>query len=152
MASPVFLFLILASVGLLLTAAKTHGRALRLEREREGVMDVEFGAETNGAFVDAMWARDRVRYWTMTPLAALVMGGSLFLRHGLALAIVGALLWAPTLAFLVLGIVSALRLARREPHPETSWKRAATRGSRWWWGVDAGLVALVAALTLASRA
>lgn len=142
---------IVASVALFLVAAKSHGRQIRLEREIEGHHSVVFGA-TNHPWVDALWRRDRYRFWAMTPLFAVglvgllrLRGGSLALK-GVAPQVVSATLWAPTLAFLVLGALSASRLQTALSDPtkagaglfvgpaRDAWARDAVSGSVMWWG------------------
>jgi hypothetical protein len=62
------LALAIVAIATFLLAAKSHGRQVRLERERAGYHQVVFGG-SNPAFVEALWRRDRLRYW---PTFALV--------------------------------------------------------------------------------
>jgi hypothetical protein len=136
-----------ASLVLLLVAAKAHGRQVRLERERAGYHEVVFGGE-NPPFVEALWRRDRVGYWTVAPLAALLLGAGTWLSGaGLGLVLTAVLLWAPTVGFVALGLASLGRLVRGKPEKEEEegWRRAALRGSAAWWGA-AGLAALAVAV------
>ena len=134
------------SVGLLLAAAKAHGRQVRLERELEGHHEVVFGGD-NPAFVVGLWRRDRVRYWTVAPLAALLFGAlAWWLRPGWGWALVAVLLWAPVAGFATAGLLSlaALQGRMREKSPPAGWRRDAARGSLLWWGLAAALAAGVA--------
>ena len=49
-------------IAAIVSAAKTHGRQVRLRREAEGHMEVAFGQD-NGPFVNALWRRDRIVFW-----------------------------------------------------------------------------------------
>jgi hypothetical protein len=60
--------LVLVSLATFLLAAKSHGRQIRLERERAGFHHVVFGG-SNPSFVEQLWRRDRLHYW---PTFALV--------------------------------------------------------------------------------
>lgn len=148
-----------ASVALLLLAAKAHGRQVRLEREVAGYERVTFGGE-NPPFVVALWRRDRRRFWTIAPLAALVLapaaavlGGPASLGGGAGLATLAAALWAPVAAFAVCGLLSLRgfrEAAKAAPPKRSAWARAAARASgAWWAGVAAGAAAVAAALAVA---
>ena len=52
-------FLAAASLAAFLTAAKSHGRQVRLERELAGVWEVVFGGSNPPAVV-AIWRTDRI--------------------------------------------------------------------------------------------
>lgn len=164
------------SVGLLLLAAKSHGRQVRLERELLGHFHASFGRQAqNPPEVEAIWRRDRIRFWSTYPLAAAalaslvvgfhVSGDQGFFRAARlpgSIAIV-LLLWAPVVAFAVAGLSSAARFRRRlresaPPYPQrvaqvlaerSAWYAAARRGSYLYWvGVFVG-AALVAWVVLA---
>lgn len=96
-----------AAIGIpaLLLAAKAHGRQIRLEREREGYHSVEFGG-TNLPFVEALWRRDRIRYWSVVPPVAIALGAGAWWIEGWTLALLAALLWAPIVGFHVAGLRS----------------------------------------------
>lgn len=94
----------LLGVGALLVAAKAHGRQVRLEREAAGYREVVFGGE-NPAFVEALWRRDRRRFWGTLPFAALALGALAWSARGWPLALVAALLWAPIVSFHVAGLL-----------------------------------------------
>lgn len=142
---------IVASVALLLVSAKTHGRQLRLERELQGYHTVVFGGE-NPAWVEARWRQDRIGFWTIVPVAALALGW-LAWPHGWALRLTAALLWAPIVGFVAMGLASQVRLARaldaksaEQKEERTGWIREARRGSAIWWALVVVLVPVVAAL------
>jgi hypothetical protein len=105
---------IAGSFAAFLVAAKLHGRALRLEREAEGITSVDFRGK-NPPFVEQLWRAERSRFW---PMAAGLAALALALGHLLELAprrlvFVAAFLWAPTVAFLITGAMSARRRATR---------------------------------------
>lgn len=159
------------SVALLLLAAKAHGRQLRLERELEGHTQVDFRGG-NHPWVEALWRGDRVRFWTMVPIAsaalalyayrARAMGGAP-VDFGAALppwgaALVAALLWGPTLGFFVNGALSLIRWFRalreapgdatrrtREARERPGWLTSAARRTVLWWTAAATACAWVAA-------
>jgi hypothetical protein len=155
---------LLLSLALLLAAAKAHGRQVRLERELEGHREVVFGGD-NPPFVEALWRRDRRRFWTVVPLAALAMGAWLWLgdagraplpglfardpTFGLSLA--ALVLWPLTAGFLVAGVRSAAHLRarlRERPDADPAWRREAWRGSVRWWSLVAALALAVAWLSI----
>lgn len=141
------LLLVASSVALLLSSAKAHGRQLRLERELEGHTRVTFGS-ANPPFVEALWRRDRIAYWTLVPAAALALATLIWTTRGtdaawLALA---TLLWAPILGFTTLGLASQHRLLKQMKHRPTdlTWRLQATAGSARWWGI----VLMLAGITI----
>jgi hypothetical protein len=102
--------LVLLSAVLFLLAAKAHGRELRLEREAAGFHQIAFGAPDNPPFVETLWHQERVRFWSVTVLLALVAGGRLLAKGapgGLSALVV--LTWVPAVSFLGLGLYSLLR-------------------------------------------
>ena len=134
------------SLVLLLVGAKAHGRQVRLERELEGHREVVFGGE-NPPFVVALWRRDRVRFWTVVPLAALAFGVLAWtLRAGWGWTLVAVLLWAPIMGFTTAGLRSlhGLRARLKEKEASAEWRRDAARGSVLWWGAVGGLLLAVA--------
>jgi hypothetical protein len=94
------------SVALFLVAAKTHGRQLRLEREKAGYMSVVFGGK-NPEFVEALWRAERWRFWPLA--AALALLGLLLFHKSALLAALAIASWAPSLSFFITGILSARR-------------------------------------------
>ena len=163
--------LVLGIVLLFLTA-KAHGRQIRLERELEGYMEVDFMGE-NPPWVEALWRKDRRRFWTTLPIAAIVLAavGILVLpvRFGtepLGSPILGAVLlagalWPFAVSFTMNGIQSALRLrtalremppdgahgtrSRAEPGP---WLASAIQGTILYWAAVGalGAIAILAAI------
>lgn len=94
----------LLGVPALIVAAKAHGRQVRLEREAAGYHAVQFGG-SNPAFVERLWRRDRIRFWTSASVAAVALGASAFFLAGdIALALVAAFLWAPIVGFFYAGL------------------------------------------------
>lgn len=145
---PPVLAVLILSLATMLLAAKAHGRQLRLEREQMGIHHVEFGG-TNPPEVEALWRRDRRRFWPTTAVAFLALaawayaadlgapapalwrsdptfGGSLLVLP----------LWAMTVGFVATGLrsLAALRDA------------AGRRASYAWWGGVAAACALVVGL------
>lgn len=164
-----------ASVLLLFLAAKAHGRQVRLERELEGYMDVDFTADNPG-FVEDLWRRDRRTY-----LVALAGSGVLFAGYFAAAGLgnlwlpafgdppVGLtlwhfailLLWVPVAAFTMSGLSSARRLLRalgsggpegrrgdRVRRDRGGWLASALRGTAFWWSVVLGVEAAIAVLSV----
>lgn len=135
-----------AGLALLLVSAKAHGRQLRLERELEGHHEVVFGGR-NHPWVEALWRRDRVRFWMIVPLVALAQAGLLFLARARGLDYLSLLIAPTVVGFVSLGLVSMLRLRgalRARPDADAAWARQAWRGSATWWlGVGALLAASV---------
>ena len=121
--------MLIASVAAYLLAAKAHGLQLRVERELAGYFEVTFRAK-NPDFVEALWSRERIIYWSIA--AALIAGGIAYgflasrkawplplqrSRVGLFLLSVA---WPLTAAFLIAGLVSVLRTG--------AW----SAGPLWW--------------------
>src|SRR5688500_19580447 len=106
------------SIAAYLLAAKVHGHQLRLERELAGYFEVVFGG-SNPPFVEALWSRERVIYWSITGSLALVgvayafaaarIGWPAPLRGSWIGTILLVTLWPMTLAFLASGLASAGR-------------------------------------------
>lgn len=139
-----------ASLALLVLAAKFHGRAVRLVREYEGYLDVDF-RRRNPPFVEALWRRDRIRFWSLA-LVSVALGGLLLAsgasaslvpewRAGLRPIALGAfalVAWPLACAFVAEGtwltLEQALRMRRVAP-PKSSpaqdprWARNAQRGT-----------------------
>ncbi|MHB8585325.1 MAG: hypothetical protein ACYDDF_05755 [Thermoplasmatota archaeon] len=174
-AYPGFWVLAGASVVLLLLAAKTHGRQLRLERELQGVTDVAFDATTDPPWLAALWSRERRQYWTFVPVASVVGGVIAFVGGRDDLAVVAAFLWSPTLGLLGLGFVSLRRFNRalaermEAPGPDSTgradpwlaprrideiratrgaWFRSAVQGTFRWWTITCAFALATAAFAL----
>ena len=154
---------------LLFLSAKAHGRQIRLEREFEGYMEVDFMKE-NPPWVEALWRKDRRRFKFAFSVAAAVLAGLVVatgssgvagrfgadpfgspLLGAIALAV---LLWAPVAAFAGNGLGSAWRLHRRldDPRPQGRrrdeilatrgpWLAAGVRGTYGYWGLLGAVVA-----------
>jgi hypothetical protein len=148
--------LVPASVMLFLVAAKAHGRQIRLERELAGYHSVRFGAR-NPPFVEALWRRDRVRYWLVAGVASVlaIVYAIVASRRGWLLPRIGggrglAYFWlavvAPmVLAFTVAGLSSLRRSVAAGSHDAAF--AAALRASALWWGLvlaSASVVSLLA--------
>jgi hypothetical protein len=135
-----------ATVLLVLVAAKAHGRQIRLEREKAGYRSVDFRA-ANPPFVEALWRRDRVRFWPWFAILALASGAAWYFGPwragseglgGLALRVA----WSFASAFVFAGMASLARLlGDREGEP--AWRRRAVWGSAGWWSGVAALAALL---------
>lgn len=120
----------------MLVAAKVHGRQIRLERELQGYMNVDFRAN-NPPWVEALWRLDRIQYWAVYAAAAatcLLVFGALYAlgresqvaawwgdADSVALVwatlAVALILWSLIAAFVVNAAASLRRLGRalREP-------------------------------------
>ena len=122
----------LFGVAALLTAAKAHGRQIRLERESQGYHQVVFGG-TNPQFVEALWRRDRIRFWSTVAIFAILLCAAAWWARGAGLALVAAFLWAPIGGFLVAGL--------------RSYAQQRGRGGPVWWlaaGVSTAVAVVVA--------
>lgn len=117
--------LIILSAVLFLLAAKAHGRELRLEREAAGFSQITFGAPDNPPFVESLWHQERVRFWALSGLLALVALGGLLAKGAPAgMVALVVLTWVPALSFLGLGLYSLLRRG--------AWTGAALGSLGWW--------------------
>lgn len=127
--------LVVGTLGLVLVAAKAHGRQVRVEREAHGYHDVEFGG-ANPPFVEALWRKDRLLFWPSFVVLALPAVAHFWVRRdaGFPAAVAVALGAAFSAAFVVCGMRSLLRARGILSSP-------ARRGSFAWWAA----VALVAA-------
>ena len=138
-----------------LAAAKAHGRQLRLERELAGYWHVTFGAQ-NPAFVEALWRRERILYWSVA--AALVACTIAFRllaprcewplqlaaasRRSILVALLLHVAAPLTAAFVVTGLLSVVRfvLAARAGSEATAarpddWMSWALWGTAGWWAL-----------------
>lgn len=137
----------------MLVSAKAHGRELRLERELEGHMDVDFAGE-NHPWVAGLWQRDRAHYWRIASVLMLgvVLAAVLARPPQWPWLLAAAPLVGMTVAFTIMGtwsLARRLRTLRLRPPPSPSWRRAAARGSLAWWVlVGAGGLAVVATFGL----
>ena len=121
MDAPRLVALLGVGIAATLVAAKAHGRQVRLEREREGYHEVVFGG-SNPPFVEALWRRDRVRFWAAFPLLLAFAAALLWLAWGMGAHLLAALAWAAVGAFALAGL----------RHP-VAWEGDARRGTTAWW-------------------
>lgn len=157
------------SLTVFLVAAKFHGRAVRLFREYAGYLTIDF-RRVNPPFVEALWRRDRIRFWTIAGSAT--VAGILLIIAGRVDSVlpawtptlrplaVGALLlvvWPMTAGFLLEGLwiaaeahQHALRVAPPAASPAThpAWRNNARRGTLL---LGVALVGLILAILLAHR-
>ncbi len=158
--------LLFASAGLFFfVSAKTHGRQVRLERELVGIDNVDFRRETqNHPWVEELWRKDRVHYWTRAGLVFVLLVP--FLSY---LASRGRFQWwaiipisillAMSLAFAGQAFRSQWRLGfmmrssakdRIGPNPrhdDQQWTQAARRGS-WFWFTSTYVLSVTTLLAL----
>lgn len=142
------------SLALMLVAAKVHGRQIRLERELEGYMTVDFRAD-NPPWVEALWRRDRIAYWIVYAVAAgaclLVFGGLFAVDRESQVAAwwgipesaaltwstlaVALLPWSLTIAFVVNAATSLRRFRRALAEPRDGMPRRVQvqRDRREWY-------------------
>jgi hypothetical protein len=151
-----------ASIGAFLTAAKAHGRQIRLERELAGYSSVTFGAP-NAPFVEALWRRDRIVYWSVAATVCVVAlaYGLVGARKGWPQPMAGAdrrswlgfgmmvTLWPLIAAFLTAGTVSQIRFLSASHASDVV--APALWGGAAWWGATLSLLA-VALFTAFRRA
>jgi len=160
-------------IALLLLTAKAHGRQIRLERELEGYMEVDF-MKDNPPWVEALWRKDRRRFWITLPVAivATSVAGLLTLpsRFGteplgnpiLGVVVLAGLLWPFAVTFTSNGIQSVARHRRalnektrsrsnqaHDPMDPYLSIRSAARGTLLFWGsvVGLGAIAILVALS-----
>lgn len=158
--------LLFASTGLFFfVSAKTHGRQIRLERELVGIDSVDFRRETeNHPWVEELWRKDRVHYWTRAGLGFVVLVPSLSYlasrgRFEWWAVIPISLLLAMSLAFTGQAVRSQWRLGfmmrstakdRLGPNPRhenQEWARTARRGT-WFWFIATNLLLVATLLAL----
>ena len=136
-----------ATVALILAAAKAHGRQLRLERESHGHLQVDFRKD-NPPWVEALWRRDRIGFWPA--FVVLAAASSALLRPDLSRAegwgpVALAVACSFAAAFTLMGLWSLARFLR-SGRGEAEWRRSAEMGSLGWWSLVAALGGAVAAL------
>jgi hypothetical protein len=154
---PLRAVVLVLSVVTFLLAAKSHGRQVRLERERAGYTHVVFGG-VNPPYVEALWRRDRIRFWSTAGIAFLLTAalmaasGALGVPRPLgggALGVAWSVLFLPLLSgFLVCGAASLVGfLATRAEDP--AFTASTLPGSAGWWSL--ALASLATTVTLALR-
>jgi len=169
------LFWIEVGLGLVLLflSAKAHGRQIRLERELEGYMEVDFMGE-NPTWVEALWRKDRRRFWGTLPIVAVVLAVVGFVvlppqfgteplgNPAFGAVILAGSLWPFAVAFISNGIQSVVRLRtalwqasadgshRAHPLGEPGpWLRSALRGTLLYWGTVGVLWAIAILVAMA---
>jgi hypothetical protein len=133
-----------ATVVVVLLSAKAHGRQIRLEREQQGYFRVDFRTQ-NPAAVEAIWRTDRRIFWPAFGAGAMLAAYAAFnaiRKEDLAFAAL-VLAWAFAGGFIVAGLASWARMARRGQGP-LPWRKRAQAGSVGWWLAVAAAAALVA--------
>ncbi len=131
-----------------LVAAKAHGRQIRLERQLAGHWHVTFGAQ-NPAFVEELWRRERLYFWSLVAVFVLATIGFRLLAPRFSWQLPSLLflhvLLPLIVAFVATGSMSLVRfvLASRSAQPE-QWLTQAAWGSAGWWLLT---IALGAALS-----
>jgi len=143
-----FILLILA----FLSAAKSHGRQHRLERELEGHWKVSFTSE-NHPWVERFWFRQRVLYWSIASVTAILMialrnrflfdkGKGQWILFGLFT--IGA---SMIVAFVATGLLSWARIAsklfRNPVAVNSGWLENLHLISFGWWLLTASLATLL---------
>ncbi|HUR61164.1 MAG TPA: hypothetical protein VM286_02205 [Candidatus Thermoplasmatota archaeon] len=135
------------ALGLVVAAAKAHGRQLRLEREQAGYPRADFRGP-NDAWVETFWRHDRIRFWwlfaTTAPWTALWAVWHAW--PSIPLAVARAALhvaWVFAGCFWVVGVWSLWRLADREAE---GWRSHAIGTSFLWWTLVSLLFGLSAGL------
>jgi hypothetical protein len=148
-----------------LVAAKAHGRQLQLERELAGYWHVTFGAQ-NPPFVEALWRRERLLYWSLAAVLALATIGFRLLAPHLTWPLpiesgstgrssIGVLflhvLVPLIVAFVATGLLSLARFAFA-PRSDAAaghsqnWLSHAAWGSAGWWLLTVALGAALCVL------
>lgn len=162
--------LVAGSLLLFLVAAKNHGRHIRLERQLAGHWEVSFG-RANPAWVEALWQRDRMVYWSIA--IGLAVLGSIYVvlarRRQWPMpprsapgwswwsALLPVIVWPLVVAFVTCAAASLTRFLVALPGagegPDATgradWIAPALWGSAGWWALTIALAALVAWLALA---
>jgi hypothetical protein len=145
----IFILLVLA----FLSAAKSHGRQHRLERELEGHWKVSFTSE-NHPWVERFWFRHRVLYWSIASVTAIIMIAllkqSLFGNYGKWQWILSGLFTiggSMIVAFVVTGLVSWARLvaklSRNPAAASSEWLDNLHLINLGWWLLTASLATLL---------
>jgi hypothetical protein len=159
--------LVAGSLLLFLAAAKNHGRHIRLERQLAGHWEVSF-ARDNHPWVEALWQRDRMIYWSIAiALAVLGLVYAVLARRwqwpmpprnapgwSWWSALLLVIVWPLVVAFVTCAVASLTRFlaALSSPGPGTiergDWIAPALWGSAGWWALTLALAALVIWLAL----
>lgn len=70
---------VITSVALLLVAARSHGRQIRLEREHRGHFEIDFTAE-NHPWAEQLWKRDRRLSWSTFAIVGPALGAGFWVE------------------------------------------------------------------------
>jgi hypothetical protein len=156
--------LVAGSLLLFLAAAKNHGRSVRLERQLAGHWEVSF-ARDNHPWVEALWQRDRVVYWSIAIILAVLglVHAVLARRWQWSMpprsapgwswwsALLMVIVWPLVIAFSTCAVASLTRFLAALPDASAraDWIGPALWGSAGWWALTLSLAALVAWLALA---
>jgi hypothetical protein len=159
--------LVAGSLLLFLCAAKNHGRSVRLERQLAGHWEVSF-VRANHSWVEALWQRDRMFYWSIAiALAVLGLAYAVLARRwqwpmpprsaprwSWWSALLLVIVWPLVLAFMTSAVASLTRFLTALPGASTDttaradWITPALWGSAGWWALTLALAAVVAWLAL----
>ena len=142
----IFVLLVLA----FLSAAKSHGRQHRLERELEGHWKVSFTSE-NHPWVERFWFRQRIVYWSIATITAIVLLKQfLFSKNSKLHWIVSGVITigiSMIVAFVVTGLLSwarlSLKLLRNPALASSEWLENLQLISLGWWLLTALLGTLL---------
>ena len=142
----IFILLVLA----FLSAAKSHGRHHRLERELEGHWKVSFTSE-NHPWVERFWFRQRIVYWSIATITAIVLAKQFLFRKNAKLHwIVSGVFTigiSMIVAFVVTGLLSwarlGLKLSSNPNLASPEWLENLHLISFGWWLLTALLATLL---------
>jgi hypothetical protein len=142
----IFVLLVLA----FLSAAKSHGRQHRLERQLEGHWKVSFTSE-NHPWVERFWFRQRIVYWSIATITAIVLLKQfLFRRNSKLHWIVSGVLTigiSMIVAFVVTGLLSwarlGLKLLKNPALATPEWLENLHLISLSWWLLTALLTTVL---------
>jgi len=148
-------------------SAKTHGRQIRLERELVGIDNVDVRRETpNHPWVEELWRKDRVHYWTRAGLVFILLVPLLSYfasqdRFDWWAILPIAILLSMSLAFTGQAFRSQFRLGimmrsnvkdslgPNPRHDDQPWRRDARRGT-WFWFAATYVLSFTTLLALSS--
>lgn len=144
------LFIFILLVVAFLSAAKSHGRQHRLERELEGHWKVSFTSR-NHPWVERFWLRQRIVYWSIATITAIVLVKQFLFRKSAKLHwIVSGVFTigiSMIVAFVVTGLLSwarlGLKLSRSPALASPEWLENLHAISLGWWLLTALLTTLL---------
>lgn len=124
------------AVAAVAVAAKAHGRQVRLRREAEGVLAVDFRGP-NPPVVEGIWRRDRAGFWSVFVVVGVALAG---------LGAVGVLRPEPAFAFWMVAAGATFVAAFLVMAAWWAWDLRRAHGkARLGWPWMLGAVALLAA-------